>query len=72
MSICTNNIKETKILLYTDVKSCNSESFLILSVMRATFKKKYITELLKKCASFLWFQFGSFEWLYLLKRFMFI
>ena len=52
MSIYTNNMKETNILLYTDVKYCNSESFLISNLMRAAFKSKILNrELLKKCAS---------------------
>lgn len=33
MSIYTNNMKETNILLYTDVEYSNSESFLILSIV---------------------------------------
>lgn len=33
MSIYTNNMKETNILLYTDVKYSNSESFLISSIV---------------------------------------
>ena len=40
VSINTNNMKDTNFILYTDVKYCNSESFLIPCIMRVAFKNK--------------------------------
>lgn len=40
MNIWTYNMKETNILLYTDVKFCYRESFLISSIMKPAFQNK--------------------------------